>query len=180
MRGRTVPETNRTSPIAPAAAPLRLVLDTNIWLDWLVFDDPGVASIKTAVGAGAAEIFIAPACEQELQRVLAYPMRKTPLDAAVQASCLAQCRRVARMTAVNAADPENSSAVAALPVCKDPDDQKFLELARHCRADFLVTKDRDLLVFARRKYQSLPFRVITPLQFGSARDGRLAEPAMIR
>ena len=171
-----MPEKNRTPPAAPAAAPLRLVLDTNIWLDWLVFDDPGIAPIKTAVGAGAAEIFIAPACEQELQRVLTYPMRKTPLDAAVQASCLAQCRRMARMIDANAA----GSAAAALPACKDPDDQKFLELARHCRADFLVTKDRDLLVFARRKYQPLPFRIVTPLQFGSVRDGRIAAPAMIK
>ncbi|MCW5605943.1 MAG: putative toxin-antitoxin system toxin component, PIN family, partial [Burkholderiales bacterium] len=60
--------------------------------------------------------------------------------------------------------PADSSGVP-LPVCKDPDDQKFLELARDCRADFLITKDRDLLVFARRKFQPLPFRIVTPLQF---------------
>ena len=35
---------------------LRLVLDTNIWLDWLMFDDPAVAPVKAAVAAGRAEI----------------------------------------------------------------------------------------------------------------------------
>lgn len=32
---------------------LRLVLDTNVWLDWLAFGDPSVAAIKSAVAAGA-------------------------------------------------------------------------------------------------------------------------------
>jgi len=149
-------------------SPLRLVLDTNIWLDWLVFDDPGIAPIRAAVEAGGAEIFITEACEQELERVLGYPMRKTPLDAAAQAACLAQCRRVARIHGSTPPVPrgrEKAFFAGVLPVCKDPDDQKFLELARDCLADYLVTKDRDLLVFARRKYQYLPFRIVTPRQF---------------
>lgn len=151
--------------------PLRLVLDTNIWLDWLVFDDPGIALIRAAVESGGAEIFITAACEQELARVLGYPMRKTPLAAAAQAACLAQCRRIARVHALPISrEREKESCDVALPVCKDPDDQKFLELARDCLADVLVTKDRDLLVFARRKYQYLPFRIVTPRQFNGARS----------
>jgi len=43
--------------------PLRLVLDTNVWLDWLVFDDPSIAAIKAAVETKRAEIFIDAACE---------------------------------------------------------------------------------------------------------------------
>ena len=51
-----------------------------------------------------------------------------------------------------------------LPVCGDPDDQKFLELARACGADFLITKDRELLVLARRKIRRAPFGIVTPAQ----------------
>lgn len=148
---------------------LRLVLDTNIWLDWLVFDDPGVVAIKTAVAAGGAEIFITPACEQELERVLTYPMRKASLDTSVQQGCLERFRRVTRRFDAAALPQDTEPADHKLPVCKDPDDQKFLELARDCRAGWLVTKDRDLLVFARRKYQPLPFRIVTPLQFRAAK-----------
>lgn len=150
--------------------PLRLVLDTNVWLDWLVFDDPGIAPIKAAA-AGGAEIFITEACEQELVRVLAYTLRKKVLDTPAQTTCLAQFRQAARIHAPTLPLPRERGReffAIALPVCKDPDDQKFLELARDCRADFLVTKDRDLLVFARRKYQHLPFRIITPRQFADA------------
>ncbi len=152
-------------------SPLRLVLDTNIWLDWLVFDDSGIAPIRAAVEAGSAEIYITEACEQELARVLAYTFRKKVLDPAAQTACLAQFRRAARIHAATpplSSEPGRKFFAAALPVCKDPDDQKFLELARDCRADWLLTKDRDLLVFARRKYQYLPFRIVTPAQFTRA------------
>lgn len=158
-----MPEKNQ-----PTAAPLRLVLDTNVWLDWLVFNDPRISPIKTAVRAGAAEIFIVPACEQELERVLTYPMRKVPLDAAVQQDCLAQFRQATRRFVAPALPQDTELANHKLPLCKDPDDQKFLALARDCRADWLVTRDHDLLVFARRKFQPLPFRIATPLQFNTA------------
>lgn len=144
--------------------PLRLVLDTNVWLDWLVFHDPGVASIKTAVASGRAEIFIGPACAQELDRALTYPLGKNTLDAAAHAACLAECRRLARTVEGEGINDERNP----LPKCRDPNDQKFLELARDCRADFLVTKDLALLELARRKVRAAPFRIVTPQQFADA------------
>jgi putative PIN family toxin of toxin-antitoxin system len=143
--------------------PLRLVLDTNVWLDWLVFDDAGIAPLRAAVANAHAEIFIDAACEHELARVLAYPRKKKLLDDAAQAACLAECRRVARDVKV-----EPAGAGPQLPVCRDPDDQKFLELARACRADFLVTKDALLLELARRKVRRAPFGIVTPNQLTGA------------
>lgn len=149
----------------------RLVLDTNVWLDWLVFDNASIAPIKTAVARGAATMFMSDACEAELTRVLAYPLARYTLDAAQQAAALAQCRALSR-PAANAADAHD---IATLPQCADPDDQKFLHLARDCGADALISKDRALLALARRKVQALPFRIITPAQFelGARRAARL-------
>jgi putative PIN family toxin of toxin-antitoxin system len=143
--------------------PLRLVLDTNVWLDWLVFDDAAVAPLKAAVANAHAEIFIDDACTAELATVLAYPLRKQILAAHAQAACLAESRRVARHAVVHAAT--ECSAADPLPVCRDADDQKFLELARACRADFLVTRDLLLLELARRKVRRAPFHIVTPAQF---------------
>ena len=56
-----------------AAAPLRLVLDTNVWLDWLVFDDATLAPLKRAQADGAIEIFSDEACTRELVAVLKSP-----------------------------------------------------------------------------------------------------------
>ncbi len=143
-------------------SPRRLVLDTNVWLDWLVFDDPSIAAIKAAVAANRAEIFIDAACEAELERALGYDLgRKFTLDAHAQGACIAECRRVARRIDSRAAEAER----ARLPTCRDPDDQKFLEAALAARAEFLVTKDRALLDLARRP---LPFRILTPGGFSGA------------
>jgi putative PIN family toxin of toxin-antitoxin system len=135
----------------------RFVLDTNAWLDWLVFDDPAMARLKAAVAAGRAEIVIDAACEAELERVLAYPLGRFALDEPVQAACLAECRRVA-LRVERAAPPAN------LPRCRDPDDQKFLEAAAAAGAHVLVTRDLALLELARR---ALPFRILAPEKMGS-------------
>ena len=54
--------------------PLRLVLDTNVWLDWLVFNDAGLAPVQSLVNDGKAEIIIDADCDAELVRVLDYPL----------------------------------------------------------------------------------------------------------
>ena len=145
-------------------SPRRLVLDTNVWLDWLVFDDPSVAPIKAAVAENRAEVFIDAVCEAELARVLAYDLHKRKLDAAAQAACIAQCRRLSHRIDATLPEPQRSG----LPRCRDPEDQKFLEAALVARADFLITKDRALLHLARRRARSLPFRILTPQAFGQS------------
>lgn len=144
--------------------PLRLVLDTNVWLDWLVFDDAGIAALKSAVLAAQAEIFIDDACARELATVLGYPLRKEIMSADAQAACITECMRAARSFTACADLPH----AAPLPVCRDADDQKFLELARACGADFLVTKDLLLLELARRRVRRPPFGIVTPAQFTDA------------
>ncbi len=135
--------------------PLRVVLDTNVWLDWLVFDDPSIAPIKAAVAANRAEVA---ACEVELERALGYDLGKRTVDAA---ACIAECRRVARRIE----SPLPEAERARLPACRDPDDQKFLEAALAARAEFLLTKDRALLDLARRP---APFRILSPEAFAGA------------
>ena len=136
----------------------RIVLDTNIWLDWLVFNDLSLLHFKKMVSEGQAEIYMDAACEAELERVLAYDLARHTLDAAAQAACLAECRKLARR--VDAPAPETERKL--LPRCIDPDDQKFLELALAARADVLLTKDHKLLELARR---TKPFRILTPRKF---------------
>lgn len=131
-----------------------MVLDTQVWIDWLVFDDPSTLGLRTA--AKGAEIVIDAACEAELARVLAYPFGKRTLDEAARTACLERCRAIARFVEDTLA-PERR---AELPACRDRDDQKFLELALAARADLLVTRDRALLELAR--HRKLPFRILAP------------------
>jgi uncharacterized protein len=141
---------------------VRLVFDTNVWLDWLVFDDAGVSALRHAVVAGRAELWTDEGCLSELARVLGYPLFASALDPEVQAAHLAAASQVVRM--LNRQDAAyEATHDDALPRCRDPDDQKFLELARDCRASHLVTKDKALLELARRKRKPMPFRIVRPV-----------------
>lgn len=140
------------------------MLDTNVWLDWLVFDDPGIVPIRNAVGTGRVELYVDAVCEAELVEVLGRGFAKRTLDARAQAACLETCRRLAKR--IDAAAP--AAERAALPACSDPDDQKFLEAALAAGASFLVTKDRALLALATRKRSRLPFRILAPADFRAA------------
>lgn len=130
---------------------MRLVLDTNVWLDWLLFDDPSIAPLRRARAAGSIELVADPGIEAELARVLAYDFGRHSADAARQADCLAAFRALA----VILPSPEPA---ASLPRCRDPDDQKFLDLALASSAQALLTKDHALLDLARRA----PFGIETP------------------
>ena len=160
------------------AGVMRLVLDTNVWLDWLVFDEPTFAPLRAAHAAGRIEIVIDQACEMELVRVLAYDLGKHTIGAAAQAKCIESCRSVVTRIDATASASAGASAVVdtdaskistaiavgELPQCSDPDDQKFLELALAAGADVLVTKDNALLELARR---TLPFRIASPQALGA-------------
>lgn len=134
----------------------RLVLDTNVWLDWLVFDDPSAAPLAAARAAGTVELYIDADCEAELARALGYRFGKIALDAAAQAACLARLRTLVQ----GGWTPRR--VATRLPECRDPDDQKFLVLALACGARALVTRDRALLELGRRWKKSLPFAILTP------------------
>ncbi|MCC7486739.1 MAG: PIN domain-containing protein [Burkholderiales bacterium] len=158
--------------------PVRLVIDTNVWLDWLVFDDPDVAPVKEAVAAGRAIVVMNEEVEAELARVLARSFGARTLAPGARAACLDECRRVSvghesgRMTEEGERAGEQARRPAAdralLPVCADADDQKFLDLALACGADYLVTRDRDILELARDRDPRPPFRIVTPRQVVAA------------
>lgn len=146
---------------------LRLVLDTQVWIDWLVFDDPSTLPLRALLAADRAEIFIDAACEAELARVLGYPLGRRKLDAAAQAACLARCRSLAKPL------DKCAEGKAGLPVCSDPDDQKLLELAAAAQADCLVTRDRALLALRTPLFQIITADGLS----GTSRSRRRSSPA---
>ena len=90
--------------------------------------------------------------------VLAY--EKMQLSTESQAAILQEFDQLIRMVDLPTTPLANS--VIKLPVCKDPDDQKFLELAYASQADTLITKDKALLKLARKTIRSQLFRIFSP------------------
>ena len=141
---------------------LRVVLDSNVWIDILVFDDPHTRPIAAALETGALAALIDARCLAELTYVLDYPQfvhRNVDKTAA-----LAVVARLAHL--VEPAPPAEDAK--PLPRCKDRDDQKFLELAHAAGADWLVSKDRAVLKLAKRIARDFGFQIAQPAPFVAA------------
>lgn len=121
---------------------MRLVLDTNIALDVLVFGDPAAAPLAVGLADGSIEWLATAAMREELARVLAYP-KLAPRVRHYRGSAapvLADYDRLAIIV------PE---APKAPVTCGDADDQKFIDLAVAQRCP-LLSKDDHVLRMAKR------------------------------
>ncbi len=148
-------ELQGSAPVLPAAAPRRVVLDTNVLVSLYVFADSRFAPLRARVESGEWQAITNVACFDEFRRVLGYPL--FALSEEEQQNALATYGAEA-----TCADTTLPAAPAALPRCTDRDDQKFLELARDAAADWLVTADKALLRLARRDRLRGLFRILTP------------------
>ena len=144
-------------PTNPATS-VRAVLDTNILMDMLHFHDGRAVRLKAAIDAGRVHCFSDAACLAELERVAAYP--EFGLSPAGRDDLIAACRAILEVCDEAAAKVDDGTD-DALPRCRDADDQKFLELTARCRADVLVTRDRQLLRLARHRLKPPPFAILT-------------------
>ena len=134
-----------------------VVLDTNIWLDLLVFDDAGTAWLGAALHAGRLRAAIDAFGLDELTRVLGYPLGRFAIARERRPAILDACRTLAFEFT-----PAPADGMAPLPRCRDRHDQPFLELAQACDARCLITKDRDLLMLARRLRGVAAFVIAAP------------------
>ncbi|RQR51700.1 putative toxin-antitoxin system toxin component, PIN family [Burkholderia sp. Bp9125] len=149
------------SSLAPRAE-CRVVLDSNVWIDILVFDDPATRPIRAALERGSLVALIDGRCLTELEHVLDYPQFQA--RAVDKAAALEIVARLAQRVE----PPPVAADAPPLPKCKDRDDQKFLELARAAQAEWLVSKDRALLKLAKRTARDFGFRIAQPAPFTEA------------
>ncbi len=163
-------ESSAAPSAPPLSTPLRVVLDSNVWIDILVFDDPATRPIRAALDARTLEALIDARCLNELTRVLDYPQFvRFGIDKAAALATVAQLLTLVAPAQIDDARP--------LPKCKDRDDQKFLELAHVSRATWLVSKDRAILKLARRIARDFAFRIAEPKPFVLAVEAQSGAPA---
>jgi predicted nucleic acid-binding protein len=143
-----------------------VILDTNVVLDWLVFEDPACRHIDSRLESGLWLWIASDGMRAELERVLRYPAIEKRLQDA--GAVLRQWDLWAR--------PVPEAGPCAMQ-CSDRDDQRFLDLAIERRARWLLSRDRALLRLARRA-QTWGVQIMTPTdaQVEAAWPGRDAWP----
>lgn len=119
-----------------------LVLDTNIVLDLLVFADPATAPLPGLMASGRLRWIATVGMRAELARVLAYAQ----IAPRVQYYGLTSAAVLARF---DAAAHTVDAAARASAVCKDADDQPFIDLAA-AHGAVLLSKDRAVLRLRKR------------------------------
>ena len=119
-----------------------LVLDTNIVLDLLVFNDVAAMPLRQALDAGELDWLATVPMRDELERVLAYPqiVSRLAFYRLLPNEVLAGFDRYARLTAV----PVKSGVT-----CSDADDQIFIDLAVAHKAK-LLSKDQAVISMQKR------------------------------
>ena len=122
------------------------VIDTNIVLDLWLFEDPATIPLRAALQSGAISHLATASMRDELERVLTYPhLVQRMAKSNIQAQDI--LNRFDEY--LLAAEP----AVKAACTCKDPDDQKFIDLAV-AHAVPLLSKDNAILCMKKRLFQS--------------------------
>jgi putative PIN family toxin of toxin-antitoxin system len=141
---------------------MRLVLDTNIVLDWFVFEDARLSGLQRAWDEQRLELITHVPALEELRRVLTYPQFKLS-ESEQQAVLECYGSRVHVMPLPDGVTLEHLGMPPGFPRCKDCDDDHFLALAYHHHADAIVSKDRAVLDLAKRA-RKFGVTVLSPQQ----------------
>jgi predicted nucleic acid-binding protein len=118
-----------------------VVLDTNVVLDLFVFRDPAFQALWVALQAGQWRWLGTSAMRDELVRVLGYP------------NIAAWMTRTGTLLAQVLSAVDDGMTIVQVPApaplhCRDPDDQKFIDLA-WAYPGLLLSKDHEVLRLTR-------------------------------
>ena len=121
-----------------------IVIDTNVLLGLWLFSEPSLSGLRVALDDGTVTAVRCAETDAEFAEVLARP-DLLDVDPARQQLIMESWRCRALLTRLTA---------SAQWICRDPLDQKFLDLAVSAGAGWLLTRDRDLLKLAKKARQS--------------------------
>lgn len=118
----------------------KVVFDTNVVLSAIIFSEGKTAALRSAWRDAKCKPLVSRPTIEELMRALGYPKFKlSPME---QQELIAEYVPYCVTVRLPARLP-------AVPVCRDPMDRPFLELALIGKADYLVTGDKDLPALAK-------------------------------
>ena len=108
------------------------------------------AALLELVEIGELELFVSKACLEEIREVLIRPslQRKFP---SLTISTVSDF-----LDRIQACSVYSASVPSSFVLERDPKDSKYIDLAIATKADFLVTRDKDILDLRERGSQLLP------------------------
>ncbi len=128
----------------------KVVLDIHVVLDFWHFNDLRTQRLRSQVHARELQVVTCAALDEELDDVLSRSAFFHSRDHVLQ-----HWRTLAVTVDVHQIAPWR---------CRDPDDQKLLDLAVSARADALITRDKALLALTQRA-SATALKIVSPERF---------------
>lgn len=141
-----------TAPCPSTSPPPAAVIDTQVVMDWLVFNDARVQLLVAEVSSGRLRWLGQPAMLDEILHVLGRGVAASyaPDPAQVSAGFAQYCCMASQV-------PPRAVRL----ICRDPDDQMFIDLAVEAKARWLISRDRAVLALAKRA-RAFGVEILTP------------------
>jgi uncharacterized protein len=128
---------------------MRIVCDTHILLEWLVWDSPKLEPLRQAQREARVELYYSSEMLSEWRAVLHYPhVQHSKYSNYGAADIDRLCADFCALQTLIAIDPPR---VASLPRCADRNDQKLLDCAVCADAHALLTRDKKVRKILRHR-----------------------------
>ena len=145
----------------------RVVFDCNTFIQAAAFETGPAGACLQLVESGAVELFVSRPTLAELRRVLGYEEVLSISPNLTPERIAGFLQRVTFRAKLIRRVPH------ILDYPRDPDDEPYIDLAAAASADYLVTRDKDLLslmaghsaVCKEFRQKTRPLAVVAPLQF---------------
>jgi uncharacterized protein len=118
----------------PDNKPLRVVIDTNLWISFLIGKQ--LASLELLLGEGIIQAVFSQQLLDELTLVAEKPKLQKYFSPEKVADLIVFLKKFGLFAEIR----------SSISLCRDPKDDYLLALAKDSQADYLITGDRDLLI----------------------------------
>jgi putative PIN family toxin of toxin-antitoxin system len=135
----------------------KVVLDSNIFISFLISHKPPISTILGLWQRGDLAVCYSPEIVDELERALKYPKIRKLISDSESESLI---------------DAVKTLGILVIPsesvgVCRDKEDNKYLEVCQESGSNFLISGDNDLL--ALKEFKNV--KIISPREFVSSFGG---------
>ena len=121
----------------PKNKPLKLIIDTNLWVSFIISNKLNL--LDPLLFAGDARLLFSAELILEIQETIAKPRLKKYF----------RTNSLEEMLSVFEPFIDLVKVESIVTVCRDPNDNFLLALAKDGKADYLLTGDNDLLVIKK-------------------------------
>lgn len=134
---------------------VRVVVDTNVWLNYLFFNNSTTSQTVRLLFSQEYAVIASDQTLEEARNVLSRDRFDRILPLELRLAFYFEIGELSKII----------TSTSTITICRDSKDNMFLEVALDGKADYLITRDKDLLELAGNTDPHWNFQIVTPRDF---------------